>query len=146
MDTPQEARAGYLERHRRDDPAVLEEVESLLQAAQRLGGFLATPARLSVEAPIEPIPSDLRVGAWRITRHIGRGGMGDVYEALRAEGDFTQRVAIKLLRNEAIAELERFHVERQILARLEHPGYRAPLRWGNRSRRPALHGHGARRG
>src|ERR1700755_1981621 len=73
-------------------------------------------------APVDPIPSDLRVGPWKVTRQIGRGGMGEVYEAVRAEGDFTQRVAIKLLRNEAIAELERFHVERQILARLEHPG------------------------
>src|SRR5436305_9167605 len=63
-----------------------------------------------------------RVGGWQITRHIGRGGMGVVYEAVRAEGDFSQRAAIKLLRHEAIAELERFHAERQILARLEHPG------------------------
>ena len=122
LDTPVEARADYLDRNGSDDPAVLEEVESLLRAAQQLGGFLATPARVGVEAPIEPIPPHMRVGAWKITRHIGRGGMGVVYEAVRAEGDFTQRVAIKLLRNEAIAELERFHVERQILARLEHPG------------------------
>ena len=122
LDTPVEARAEYLVRNGNDDPAVLEEVESLLRAAQQLGGFLATPARIGAEAPIEAIPPHMRVGAWQITRPIGRGGMGVVYEAVRAEGDFTQRVAIKLLRNEAIAELERFHVERQILARLEHPG------------------------
>ena len=122
LDTPVEARADYLDRNGSDDPAVLEEVESLLRATQQVGGFLATPARVGVEAPIEPIPPHMRVGAWKITRHIGRGGMGVVYEAVRAEGDFTQRVAIKLLRNEAIAELGRFHVERQILARLEHPG------------------------
>src|SRR5262249_44687232 len=60
--------------------------------------------------------------AWRITNRIGRGGMGVVYEAERAEGDFQQRVAIKVLRQEAIAELPRFHIERSILARLEHPG------------------------
>ena len=76
----------------------------------------------AVEASIEVIPADMRVGAWKIVRHIGRGGMGVVYEAVRAEGDFTQRVAIKLLRNDSISELGRFHVERQILARLEHPG------------------------
>jgi tetratricopeptide (TPR) repeat protein/predicted Ser/Thr protein kinase len=122
LDTPAEARADYLDRNGSDDPAVRDEVESLLRATQRLGGFLATPARLGAEVPIEPIPADMRVGAWKIVRHIGRGGMGVVYEAVRAESDFTQRVAIKLLRNEAIAELGRFHVERQILARLEHPG------------------------
>jgi eukaryotic-like serine/threonine-protein kinase len=123
LDTPAEARADYLDRNGSDDPAVRDEVESLLRAAQQLGGFLATPARLAgVEVLIEPISADMRVGAWKIVRHIGRGGMGVVYEAVRAEGDFTQRVAIKLLRNDAVAEFGRFHVERQILARLEHPG------------------------
>ena len=123
LDTPVESRADYLDRNGSDDPAVRDEVESLLRAAQQVGGFLSTPARLlGMELPVEPIPADMRVGAWKIVRHIGRGGMGVVYEAVRAEGDFTQRVAIKLLRNDAIAELGRFHVERQILAHLEHPG------------------------
>jgi tetratricopeptide (TPR) repeat protein len=121
LDTPAEGRADYLDRHGGDDPDVRREVESLLRATEKVGNFLATPARLAPDAPAESLPPDMRVGPWRITRHIARGGMGVVYEAVRAEGDFTQRVAIKLLRNEAIAELERFHVERQILARLEHP-------------------------
>jgi eukaryotic-like serine/threonine-protein kinase len=122
LDLPWRARADYLDRNGGDDPAVRLEVESLLKATQRMGSFLAAPARLGVEVPIEPIPADMRVGAWKITRHIGRGGMGVVYEAVRAEGDFAQRAAVKLMRSDAIAELERFHVERQILARLEHPG------------------------
>lgn len=122
LDLPAEARTQYLSRNAREDPDVLQEVESLLEATRKLGGFLATPARLGGESPSEPIPSDMRVGPWQIIRHIGRGGMGVVYEAVRAEGDFTQRAAIKLLRHEAIAELGRFHAERQILARLEHPG------------------------
>ena len=122
LDTPAEARADYLDRNGGDDPDVRREVESLLRATEKIGGFLATPARLAPDAPVESVPPDMRVGPWRIIRHIARGGMGVVYEAVRAEGDFTQRAAIKLLRNEAIAELERFHVERQILARLEHPG------------------------
>jgi eukaryotic-like serine/threonine-protein kinase len=123
LDLPADERASYLARHPTDDVVVLQEVESLLKATQKLGGFLATPARLAgAEAPGEPMPPHTRVGAWQITRHLGRGGMGVVYEAVRAEGDFSQRAAIKLLRHEAIAELERFHAERQILARLEHPG------------------------
>jgi serine/threonine protein kinase len=48
--------------------------------------------------------------------------MGDVYEAIRADGDFEQRVAIKVLQSESGAQLERFQSERQILARLVHPG------------------------
>src|SRR5882762_94291 len=79
LDTPVEARADYLNRHSSDDRAVLEEVESLLRATQQVGGFLVTPARVGAEAPFEPIPPHMRVGAWRITRHIGRGGMGVVY-------------------------------------------------------------------
>jgi non-specific serine/threonine protein kinase/serine/threonine-protein kinase len=123
LDLPVEARAAYLARRRDDDPVVIREVESLLRATLQCGDFLATPARLAAPADHgEPAPPDMRVGAWKLMRHIGRGGMGVVYEAVRAEGDFTQRVAIKLLRSEAIAELGRFHVERQILARLEHTG------------------------
>jgi non-specific serine/threonine protein kinase/serine/threonine-protein kinase len=123
LDLPAEERARYLAGSADDDPVVLQEVESLLKATQKLGGFLATPARLGGgEIPSEPILTGLRVGSWQITRHIGRGGMGVVYEAVRAEGDFTQRAAVKLLRHEAIAELGRFHAERQILANLEHPG------------------------
>jgi len=122
LDLPAAARADYLARFDADDPAVLREVESLLRATQQCGDFLATPARLRLEQEGEPVPPDMRVGAWELTRHIGRGGMGVVYEATRAEGDFAQRVAIKLLRSEGIAELGRFNVERQILARLEHPG------------------------
>ena len=121
LDLPATERADYLARHGKDDPAILEEVDSLLRATQKLGSFLATPARVGgAEIPCEP--ADMRLGAWQITRHIGWGGMGVVYEAIRAEGNFTQRAAVKLLRHEAIAELDRFHAERQILARLEHPG------------------------
>jgi serine/threonine protein kinase/Flp pilus assembly protein TadD len=63
------------------------------------------------------------VGAYRITREIGRGGMGTVYEALRADGEFQHRVAIKLvnagLDNNFV--IKRFRNERQILAALDHP-------------------------
>jgi non-specific serine/threonine protein kinase/serine/threonine-protein kinase len=122
LDLPAQERADYLARRSEDDPIVLREVASLLRAAQECGDFLATPAGPGSEAPVQTALPDMQVGVWKLTRHIGRGGMGVVYEAMRAEGDFTQRVAIKLLRHEEIAELERFHAERRILARLEHPG------------------------
>jgi tetratricopeptide (TPR) repeat protein len=121
LDLPAESRASVLDRKCPDDPAVRVEVVSLLNAAGVVGEFLSTPVMLAPEPPVEDIPPGTRIGAWRITRRIGRGGMGVVYEAERAEGDFRQRVAVKLLSQEAVAELPRFHIERQILARLEHP-------------------------
>ena len=63
------------------------------------------------------------VGPYRIVREIGRGGMGMVYLAERADGEFQQRVALKVVRpgTSNAAVLTRFRRERQILARLEHP-------------------------
>ena len=105
-----------------NDPAVHAEVESCLRAAESMGDFLSQPARPGADAIDD---DDLTVGTvlggWRISALIGRGGMGEVYEAVRAQGDFDQRVAIKVLQHGAWKELERFQAERQILARLEHP-------------------------
>ena len=63
------------------------------------------------------------VGPYRIEREIGRGGMGTVYEAWRADGEFQHRVAIKLIKSGLDKDfvLKRFRNERQILAALEHP-------------------------
>jgi predicted Ser/Thr protein kinase len=122
LDLPEEARAARLQSRHIEDPAVLAEVESLLLAANASGGFLNTPARPPVDDAVQDALIGTRLGAWKITRLIGHGGMGDVYEGFRAQGDFEQRVAIKLLQREATAQMERFQAERQILARLEHPG------------------------
>jgi len=63
------------------------------------------------------------VGAYRIIRELGHGGMGAVYLAERIDGRFTQRVALKLLKREmnTSALRRRFEQEREILSRLEHP-------------------------
>ncbi|MEP6549129.1 MAG: protein kinase [Gammaproteobacteria bacterium] len=122
FDLPAERRLAALQDRSGEDAAVLAEAASLLRAAEASGEFMKGPARPSVQAPSQDGAVGQRLGAWRITRLIGRGGMGEVYEALRAQGDFEQRVAIKLLQREAGAQLERFQAERQILARLEHSG------------------------
>jgi hypothetical protein len=124
LDLPEEARIGQLRSRHGEDAIVLAEVESLLIAAQASDGFLDANACKGTASDENGRDSaiGMRLGAWSITRLIGRGGMGDVYEATRAEGDFEQRVAIKLLQREAAAQLERFQAERQILARLEHSG------------------------
>src|SRR5262244_4481360 len=62
------------------------------------------------------------VGPYRIKREIGSGGMGTVYEAWRADGEFQHRVAIKLIKHDLDRDfvLRRFRNERQILAALDH--------------------------
>jgi eukaryotic-like serine/threonine-protein kinase len=63
------------------------------------------------------------VGRWRLAKQIGRGGMGTVWLAERADGQFEQRVALKLVRRGMDSDdiLARFLRERRILARLAHP-------------------------
>ena len=72
----------------------------------------------------EEVPDPERVGAYRILRRIGEGGMGVVYLAEREDGEFRQQAALKILkpgpqRNHL---LRLFRRERQVLAQLEHPG------------------------
>jgi tRNA A-37 threonylcarbamoyl transferase component Bud32/tetratricopeptide (TPR) repeat protein len=106
-----------------DDTALRREVESLLNqspgpfdARAESGGFLQ--GRL-----MQP-NEGRRVGAYRLVRELGRGGMGAVWLAERADQRFEQQVAIKLLKRGTDTEevLRRFRAERQILARLDHPG------------------------
>lgn len=66
-------------------------------------------------------PGD-RVGNWRIEAMVGRGGMATVYRAMRDDGLFEQRVALKILPPGDADRVERFNAERQRLASLEHPG------------------------
>ena len=71
----------------------------------------------------EPDLSGRRVGAWQLERLLGQGGMGAVYLASRADGEFTKQVAIKFVRPSVtqIGFLERFRAERQLLADIDHP-------------------------
>jgi serine/threonine protein kinase/tetratricopeptide (TPR) repeat protein len=77
-------------------------------------------------APAEESVVDLageRVGPYRIVRSLGRGGMGEVFLAARADEQFQQQVAIKLVRRGLLSrQLQgRLKLERQILATLDHP-------------------------
>lgn len=118
-----EERTRYLDRACDGDPSLRTEVESLLAHATE--GLLGEPA----DGPPEPESAETGFGEYRILRLLGQGGMGSVYLAERVKEGFTQRVALKLLRRDLFhpvggsPELERrFARERQILARLEHPG------------------------
>ncbi|HEY0929484.1 MAG TPA: serine/threonine-protein kinase [Gemmatimonas sp.] len=74
-------------------------------------------------APVAPSLIGRRVGPYRVLRLIGRGGMGAVYLAERADDAYRQEVAIKTLWRGADSDvlLHRFRSERQILAQLQHP-------------------------
>jgi non-specific serine/threonine protein kinase/serine/threonine-protein kinase len=123
---PSEQRDEWLDAHCPDE-SDRREVRSLLSVYDEEPEFLEAGTTEGLgELFLEAMASGAegkRIGPYRLVREIGRGGMGVVYEALR-EGDFAQRVAIKLVRpewnNEAL--VERFRYERRILARLEHPG------------------------
>ena len=107
-----------------DDAAFLEEINSLLAHTGGTDPVLDRPIAMpKLVVPEGPgLAAGTRVGAYRIIALIGRGGMGEVYRAERADGQYTQEVALKLIRSELADHPERFHAERQILAQLQHPG------------------------
>ena len=126
-DIGQRERAAFLNKHCGENAALLRQVESLLTAADQADGYfseladrLGLPSLLSEEAEL---PQTDEIGPYRLVRLLGRGGMGAVYLADRADRQFQKRVAVKILPpgvgREALRD--RFLVERQILARLEHP-------------------------
>jgi serine/threonine protein kinase/tetratricopeptide (TPR) repeat protein len=77
--------------------------------------------RLSQADP--PDGPDARIGAYRLVRELGQGGMGAVYLAMRDDDAFHKRVALKILKRGMDTEsiVRRFRTERQILAGLDHP-------------------------
>jgi TolB-like protein/Flp pilus assembly protein TadD len=116
-------RTAYLERSCEGDTTLMREVEDLLALSTENLDDLAdnAPVTFRHPAPVQPIGQ--RIGAYEIVREIGRGGMGAVYLAKRADGQFEKQVAIKLLKRGTDTDeiLRRFHAERRILARLDHP-------------------------
>jgi serine/threonine protein kinase/tetratricopeptide (TPR) repeat protein len=118
-------RRPYLARACGDDPALKRELESLLASHEQAGtGFLNTPvADLSAAAPPVATRAGRRIGVYQIVEEIGHGGMGEVYRAVRADGQYTKEVAIKIVRGgfDSALVIEHFRNERQILASLDHP-------------------------
>ncbi len=106
------------------DDAMRAEVLAMLAAHGERDGLRIERRLVSEDgAAADGLAPGTRVGAFRILSLVGRGGMGEVYRAERADGAFQQIVAIKLLRPDArSAELaRRFEVERTLMARLTHP-------------------------
>src|SRR5688500_139072 len=141
VDLPAPDRNEFLTAECGSDGDLRVQVERLLDSADASDDFIESPvwtdssflnttAKREISASMKA-PEDEQadayigriIGAYRLTREIGRGGMGAVYLAERADGEFFQRVAIKLIKRGMDSDfiIRRFRHERQILASFEHP-------------------------
>ncbi|HUE77380.1 MAG TPA: serine/threonine-protein kinase [Longimicrobiales bacterium] len=132
-------RTEYLDVLRREDPELAAAVERLLDASARPDARLDPDrwarGRIRGHAgPPQPHRPGDRVGAYRILREIGRGGMSVVYLAERVDGLFEQRVALKFLGVSHEVGVLRFARERRILAGLTHPNIARLLDGGSDDR------------
>jgi non-specific serine/threonine protein kinase/serine/threonine-protein kinase len=102
-----------------DQPELLADALSLLQAIEQSTGFLESNGSTDPDAQTL---SGSTLGGWRLLRLLGHGGSGEVWLAERADARFDQRVAIKRLHYLSVAAVQRFEREQALLARMEHPG------------------------
>ena len=108
-----------------EDTALRDELASLLDAARGDDGLDAArgQALSALDAKTQHSWIGRRLGPWRVLSLIASGGMGNVWRAERADGQYEQFVAVKAM-HEGVAHpdlVARFHAERRILASLEHP-------------------------
>jgi len=101
----------------------LEGREDLIREACSLLAYSERGDPDPVVVPPAALWAGRQVGPYRITKLAGEGGMGVVWSAERADGQFQRRVAVKFLSAlfPSSASIERFLMERDILARLDHP-------------------------
>lgn len=120
-------RAAFLRVMCSGDEELRREVESLVASHEDAADFLDTPAAnlnaISLDVSSASVPRVPRVGAYQLEKRIGRGGMGSVWLATRADQAYQKKVAVKMVKRgmDSAEILRRFRVERQVLARLDHP-------------------------
>jgi eukaryotic-like serine/threonine-protein kinase len=119
-----------------DDHDLLAEVRAMLVDADNTDGFLSTPAALPDTADDSTTSMNLdgtMVGAWRLESEIGRGGMGLVFRARRADGAYDQLAALKILRGVTNSPRDAVLMarERQTLAALNHANIARLIDGGN---------------
>jgi serine/threonine protein kinase len=129
LQQPESEREEWLASEAALDPAVREEVRSLLAADRRHGELstqapAAAPEAAAPDGSGEEFPgTSQRFGPYRTERLLGSGGMGAVYLARRADGQFDQTVALKVMSPHLAGDefVRGFRNERQLLAALAHP-------------------------
>lgn len=120
-------RASFLKARCAGDDEMLRELQLLMESLGESEDFIEQPALASASELLSTAREDFwagrTIGQYRVEREIGRGGMGLVLLAVRADDQFQKQVAIKLLQRGMGSDLllRRFQNERQILASLEHP-------------------------
>ncbi|MGB8262131.1 MAG: serine/threonine-protein kinase, partial [Terracidiphilus sp.] len=119
-EVPAAERKAWLRRQTAGQDELYEKVARLLDASQSSGGFLAEPA---FQRPAPPAVEGTTIGAYRVLRELGSGGMGIVYLTVRSDNVYNRLAALKVIRPELRSDplVRRFLAERQILARLDHP-------------------------
>jgi eukaryotic-like serine/threonine-protein kinase len=123
LELPTDARGDWLLAACAPDAELLGEVQGLLAAHQLPSGVLDRAVVQFAHWALDEEPAGREIGAYRVVRELGRGGMGVVYLAERGDGQFRRQVALKLIRSgpDASELHRRFLAERQILASLDHP-------------------------
>lgn len=120
------AREDFLDNTCANDAVLRREVDSLLTAAANadefFDGFSNRLNEVSIPCTAIDGPDIEQIGPWRLLYLLGRGGMGAVYLAERADHQYQRRVALKLLSSNAADPVSRFRfqAEKNILARLQH--------------------------
>ncbi|MDQ2929677.1 MAG: serine/threonine protein kinase [Gemmatimonadota bacterium] len=132
LDLAPRDRAIYLESACGNDVSMRVRIEGIIAAGEDPNGLLersiadvAGPLMLELDGPIlAAITPGAMFGPWRVVRELGHGGMGEVFLAERADGQFAQTAALKLVRRGREHDpllIRRFLEERRILASLTHP-------------------------
>lgn len=127
LELPPEEREAYVRAACGDDDELYEECMSLLAQDENPHSLLADESSRASSRALglldELSYEGTQIGAYRVIRKIGEGGMGLVFLAERADGQFAREVALKVIKRGMDSEtiLRRFQVERQIQARLTHP-------------------------
>jgi len=127
LDLPTAERAAFLGKNCNRNDELRGEVESLLESHASAGSFIDEPGFLFSEDELKDdvaaVAPGRLIGAYRVIREIGRGGMGAVYLAERADEQYKKQVAIKLIKRgmDTDSVLRHFRNERQILAGFDHP-------------------------
>ena len=132
------ARAAFLEKSCAGDSELRAEVESLLRHDGQSAGFLDQPAPEALQSAFRLKPGT-RLGPYEIVRHIGSGGMGEVYQA--HDPRFARDVALKLLPPAFVKDpdrLRRFEREARAAGSLNHPNILAVYDFGNENGMPYL--------